>query len=346
MKKKNKEPGAQLIDSLLDDVTQATDSKKSTSVTIPPFKSLPKSKNQTESTKNKDHLPDAGTAAHLWQAAKKGIGSAQSNRTEDDKTVSIASENNQSEKSLERDDEKTIAVAGANKNKEVSSESVKVSYGQPRASVRVEATQSSASVTSPEVSLAQAENLHIAQQRILELENEVDRLREENEELASAGEILKQKNEELRSQLAKLDDSKLEALQTSNAEIELLNSSLMSKDHELVQLKSKVEELEFRLQQDFKKIRVRERELENRLELARLEKTALMRAKDDSILDLKRRLDQLSAESESYRLKCQELNKQIEGNQDQFKRTVKALRLALSNLEVKHDSVVPFKKAE
>jgi hypothetical protein len=41
-----------------------------------------------------------------------------------------------------------------------------------------------------------------------------------------------------------------------------------------------------------------------------------------------------------------ELNKTIDVNQEQFKRTVRALRLALSNLEVKEESIVPLKKAE
>jgi hypothetical protein len=57
-------------------------------------------------------------------------------------------------------------------------------------------------------------------------------------------------------------------------------------------------------------------------------------------------VDQLTAESEGYRQKCHELNKQIDAHQDQFRRTVRALRLALSNLETADDTVSPLKKVE
>ena len=45
-----------------------------------------------------------------------------------------------------------------------------------------------------------------------------------------------------------------------------------------------------------------------------------------------------------------ELNQKIEANQEQFARTVRALRIALTNLEVNENTssitIAPFKKAE
>ncbi|PWU12536.1 MAG: hypothetical protein C5B49_16200, partial [Bdellovibrio sp.] len=111
----------------------------------------------------------------------------------------------------------------------------------------------------------------------------------------------------------------------------------------------KVEELESRMSTDVKKVRVRERELENRLELARLEKTALIRSKDETILDLKRTIDLLNAELESYKQKTLDLQQKIEDVQEQVGRTVRALRLALSNLETDEtiaEKIVPIKKAD
>ncbi|MFZ4404475.1 MAG: hypothetical protein ACOYOK_10275, partial [Pseudobdellovibrionaceae bacterium] len=91
---------------------------------------------------------------------------------------------------------------------------------------------------------------------------------------------------------------------------------------------------------------VREGELENRLELARAEKSAVARSKDENILDLKRKIIHLQAELDNYRSKSIELNKIIDNNQAQFKRTVQALRLALSNLEDKQDASLAVKKDE
>ncbi|MNT53922.1 hypothetical protein D3C72_1910420 [compost metagenome] len=63
-------------------------------------------------------------------------------------------------------------------------------------------------------------------------------------------------------------------------------------------------------------------------------------------MEQKRKVDQLSQELDNYRKKCLELNKALDANQDQFKRTERALRLALTNLESKEENLVPLKKAD
>ena len=118
------------------------------------------------------------------------------------------------------------------------------------------------------------------------------------------------------------------------------------KDAEIVKAQMKIEELESRMKFDLKKIRVRERELENRLELIRAEKNALVKTKDEQILDVRRKLDQVQLEVESYRQKCVELNKVIDTNQESFKRTTRALRLAMANLELQEENKPPLKKVD
>lgn len=265
----------------------------------------------------------------------------------EDKTVSIQQDMNitSSVATSATDADKTVAVdgfanarLGARKKPDVD---VKVSVGNFRGS------RGAANVmTSVDASLAQAENLKIAQQRILELEKEVEHLRGENEELASAGEIIRNRTDELTVRISSLEKEKQELQESAQSEILILKGNLQYKENEVAKARIKVEELETRLKSDFKKIRVRERELENRLELLRAEKSALVRSKDEYILEQKRKIDQLSQELDNYRKKCLELNKTIEANQDQVKRTERALRLALTNLEAKEESLAPLKKAE
>lgn len=263
----------------------------------------------------------------------------------EDKTVSIQQDFGATSSVVGTDADKTVAVegfanarVGTRKAPEVD---VKVSVGNFRGS------RGSANVmTSVDASLAQAENLKLAQQRILELEKEVEFLRAENEELASAGEIIRSRTDDLTVRISEIEKEKIEMQESAQSEILILKGNLQYKENEVAKARIKVEELEARLKSDFKKIRVRERELENRLELLRAEKSALVRSKDEYILEQKRKIDQLSQELDNYRKKCLELNKTIEANQDQVKRTERALRLALTNLEAKEENLVPLKKAE
>lgn len=280
------------------------------------------------------------------------VASSHQNQGED-KTVSIQQDLNvvssiqTSSTTRNRDGDKTIAVEGfANarlgkrKNSDVD---VKVSVGSFRGGHR----PGSANVfTSVDASLAQAENLKIAQQRILELEKEAEFLRAENEELASAGEIIRSRTEDLAVRINAMEKEKAEIAESAHSEMLILKGNLQYKENEGAKARLKVEELEARLKSDFKKIRVRERELENRLELLRAEKAALVRSKDEYILEQKRKVDQLTQELDNYRKKCLELNKALDANQDQFKRTERALRLALTNLESKEENLVPLKKAD
>lgn len=259
----------------------------------------------------------------------------------DDKTVNL-----QSVVAPNKSDvDKTVAVEGfakaARKKNKESEVDVKVSIGSFRGG-----RGGGNVLTSVDASLIQAENLKLAQQRILELEKENEQLRGENEELASAAEIIRSRNDEFGIRITALEKEKLEIQESGKNEALILKGNLQYKENEIAKARIKIEELEARLKSDFKKIRVRERELENRLELLRAEKSALVRSKDEYILEQKRKIDHLSQELDNYRKKCLELNKTIEANQDQVKRTERALRLALTNLEAKEESSIPLKKAE
>lgn len=238
-------------------------------------------------------------------------------------------------------DDRTIAVPGIASRKNEESPKTTVGYGQVNYGYRAGGSV----YTSGDASLIQAENLKIAQAHIQELESEVDKLRKENEELASAGEVIQKRCDELVSRTNELERQKNLLDEQHRAEQVVLKDNLAYKEQNIKELQQKVEELDHRLKQDFRKIRVRERELENRLEIAKQERNALAKAKDDVILELKRKLDLLQIEVDGYREKTLDLNKQINSNEEQFKRTVRALRLALTNLEVSDEGKV-LKKAE
>lgn len=232
--------------------------------------------------------------------------------------------------------DKTVAVAGYQIRPESNlDDKVKVSVGQNRASSGYQGWNKGGSTES---NLGQAENLRMAQEKILELEQENEKLRLQNEEFMAASEIIKERSDLLSAQLNEYKNDRDGLEDSFKNEIVLLKSHLARKDTELRRAQFKNEELDSRLKFDMKKIRIRERELENRLELIRAEKNAIVKNKDEQILDLKRKMDVLQMEVESYRQKCVDLNKSIESSQESFKRTTRALRLAMANLELQEEN--------
>lgn len=242
------------------------------------------------------------------------------------------------------DGEKTVAVAGfSQRASEDYGDKVKVSVGQMRGNAF---SSGYAAWGSSDSNLAHAENLRIAQEKILDLEKENEKLRSQNEELIAASEIVKERADLLTSQLHEFKADRDSLEQSFKNETGILKAQMMRKDAEIVKASMKIEELESRMKFDLKKIRVRERELENRLELIRAEKNALVKAKDEQILSVKRLQDQTQLEVESYRQKCVELNKVIDTNQESFKRTTRALRLAMANLELQEENKPALKKVD
>jgi hypothetical protein len=206
--------------------------------------------------------------------------------------------------------------------------------GKVRASVgRFGGVRAGGSANATEAALAQSESLRIAQGRMLELETEIERLRLQNEELAAAGETLRRRTDELTTSNQKRESDYQHAIATFRQEKEILISAKEAVQRDQVGLRQRNEELELRISSNIQKIRVRERELENRLELVKNESAALIRNKDETILEVKRQIDQLNLELNNYRGKNQELNRLTNDKQEMLRRTVKALRLALSMLE-------------
>jgi predicted nucleic acid-binding Zn-ribbon protein len=191
----------------------------------------------------------------------------------------------------------------------------------------------SAQYLNSESSLLQAEALKIAQQRIRDLEKEVERLRIDNDEIAAAAAVMRSRLEDAELKLSQADSHRMSEIDALNAEIDRLRKHAEKKEFDGKRFKTQAEQLEARLKSDYKKIRTRERELENRLDLARAEKQALVKTKDEHILELRRRIEVLQSESSGFRNKVLELNRTLGANNEQFKRTVRALRLALGNLE-------------
>lgn len=196
-----------------------------------------------------------------------------------------------------------------------------------------------------------AEYSRMAQQKIVELEKQNEILIRENERLSSELEVVEQKAQDLQREKDNFIKMRNELQSDKSNEVDVYREALDSKSRAYDRLRAKVDELENRLKQDFRRTKSRERELENLLEISKSEKVMITKYKDEMILDQKRKNDSLNSQIESQRSAIDELSVKIEGYQEQFSRTVRALRLALTQLEVHHEDTTsspqfPLKKAE
>ncbi len=279
---------------------------------------------------------------------------------EDDKTAVLQAEppdnfNNDNKTQVISEDQGSSAKHGR-RDLEIedvsSSTETKVSYGvsssmPPEKTVAPTGGASGGAIfTSAEATLKQSEHLRVAQARVNELETEIERLRRENEQLAAAGETFQRLKDEYYSKVEALELDREEERKLHADELRLAKERLSAKERESFDLQRKIEELEMRLETNIRKIRKREKDLEHRLEIAKMEEIALVRSKDEMILELKRRIDRLKVESENYNKKSQQIYKQLQEKHEVTRRVIRALRIALTQLEGDEDSVVPFKKVE
>ncbi len=243
--------------------------------------------------------------------------------------------------------ESTVRLTPKPKDRTPEAEVRVASGGSTTNSVSVFKQEARVGVYSPaEAVLKQSENLRIAQIRISSLEDELEKLREDNSQLSSAGDILRRRADELLSQTEILENKVQESAVIFDDEKKVLKAQLQSKDKELEVRRQKIDQIEHRLNSQFESIRRRERELEHRLEILKVENQDILNGKDKMILDLKRQVDLLNTEIGFSKERTQELYGQHRDKQETIRRVVKALRMALTILEGDEETKSPLKKVD
>lgn len=177
-------------------------------------------------------------------------------------------------------------------------------------------------------------------EKIKSLERTVSTLKEENQNLKSQSNSYKDKTEKVQIALNNLKEENLKLKQDlsnlKNNENILLSSDLdkakliSEKYNELAKTH---EELKAKIRHDIRKIRLRETELSNRIELIRQDRDTLISAKDQKILKLKKQIEELEFQKQRVDEKVITLAKESKENAQKAERVIKALRLSTSLLE-------------
>lgn len=209
----------------------------------------------------------------------------------------------------------------------IHTETERVSYGD------VYENDSMASNSSVDGILKQSEHLRIAQDKINDLERELDELRRQNHELSNDAESIATLNESYSGQIENLKMELTHIRLTLSEEIKILRHSMHEKDRVITEMRQTNSDLKSKVESNFKSIRKRERDLEYRLELAKVDEAALLKTKDKMILELRRDLEKKEQERGAFERKNKDHFQKIQEQQQTVRTVVRALRIALTRLE-------------
>ena len=181
----------------------------------------------------------------------------------------------------------------------------------------------------------------------------IKNLREEREDLLSQITKVEDKNEVLRrDQLdmkSELDEKKIElsiVKKRHEKQVEELKYHLdVSNDRREVleeknkQFEKEYEHLNRKIKVDLNKVRSRERDLENKLEMLRADAELQIRNRDQKILELKRKIDTLQFDVESIQVQERKVASNSHQLEDKMQKVIRTLRRAIGDLEEDGSSI-------
>ncbi len=135
--------------------------------------------------------------------------------------------------------------------------------------------------------------LGYAKQEIEKLEDTIKRKTYENEDLYHQLTSLKEKVQQQEQEISHLSRRNDDQLDEVHKTLKIKNDRVRFLEERLASAQDQYEKLKDRVRLDIRKIRVRERELESKLEILKRDSETLISARESKILELKRKIDLL-----------------------------------------------------
>ena len=184
-----------------------------------------------------------------------------------------------------------------------------------------------------EITLQQSESLKAAQAKISALEEDLQKLRQDNESLISTAEVLKEGREQLLAESEELRQNREDMQENFADEKDVLINTLEEMKKEKAKLSDTNKNLEKRLSADLQSIRARELALEGQVEIIKLEGAALQREKDAKIIHLQKVNRKLNTNLVSSHKRIRELQTQADKLRESVRKSLSVLRATIHNLE-------------
>ncbi len=189
------------------------------------------------------------------------------------------------------------------------------------------------------IALKEAESRDLKEQQrqyqtyVKKLTSQVQSLSGKSQDLVAELETLRRRDESSRLEGREIEKRYREELvrQKNEYEDRIRRSGNVSQEYQ--DLQRKREEWKDKVRDDLKRIKLRERELENKYELLKRDTQALLDSKDRHVLELKRKNDAFELEMESLEDRLRAAGQTVAQIQSKKRRLIETLKLAIALLE-------------
>lgn len=168
---------------------------------------------------------------------------------------------------------------------------------------------------------------------VKKLNDELKNLTERNQDMESELALSQKEKKRLQDERSDLSSQHQKEMATLKSVYEDRISSSDKYEKRLSGLKNEKEDWKNQVREDLKRIKLKEKELENKYELLKRDAQALLDSKDQQVLELKKKADSLEIDMESKDDGLQEAGRMVAAIDVKKQRLIETLQLAIALLE-------------
>lgn len=179
--------------------------------------------------------------------------------------------------------------------------------------------------------------LSYAQEELAKGEETIKRLTLQGEDLFHQIDALKKKIEAQAQELEHANRNREGELEQLRLEVKSKIDRIKFLEERLEDSADQYEKLKDRVRLDIRKIRVREKELESKLEILKKDSETLIAARENKILELKRKIDLLEFNYDTLQDKNEAEKQNVRAHEEKLERIQKVLKLAMGIIEAESE---------
>lgn len=183
--------------------------------------------------------------------------------------------------------------------------------------------------------------LKLARDRILQLENEKVDFQRRWEDLNSLSAQYREQLEQYQQDHETWEKMKQQELSEREFQIQVKSEKVRSVENRLKSANQDVERIKERMRVEVRRVRSKEQELENRLELTRKDFESMVKARENKIVELKRKLDSMEFNYEILQDQFLRERHSTEDLREKLGKALQATRAAVGTLEQELTSDTP-----